>query len=742
MPELTVSMPAYNTGKYIKEAIESILRQESVDFELIVVDDGSQDNTSEVVQSFKDPRIRLIRKKNKMCIAYCHNLVIEQSKSPFIVHVDSDDLVLPGAFQKMIDKLKRYPNIGQVHCYFFVVDEDGRITRDSFRNRRKSCLKNKGSDMDYKRELLVHGSIMNHLRTYRREVFNVVGKFNEKLKYGEDLEMALRIVDKYDIKLVPEFLYCVRKHRSNTTGGLRFEGLTFWYQRLSFSRQLLKSKDIHFVKQKKYNVNRLMIVGLYYVLRPHKTIYFIKRIIGIPRKVSSFIIRHVLVPIFKNIYNSTVNHFSWWPINLFYFKRGNKLIKEKRIAYYLWHFPTLSQTFIQREVAALKKSGLSVEVVADASEGLGLLDGNAKSLIKDTYYLLPVDEKLLLRYKKYFFFKNPLLYLNLFFYVVSRKYGNYKTFKEDTFVFLRAVYLAGVLKDKNINRIHSPWADRCAFISLIASKLLGVPYTVQARASADLYRKITSYALQEKFENAEFIVTNTRYNESYIKSFLNDRDWGKINTIYNGINLEQFKPKQENENISKQMRILSVARLAEEKGLIYLLKACKILKDRGYLFRCEIIGGTQEPLYTNYYIELKKLHKELGLKEYVFFSGAQPFNKVLEKYKSTDILILPCVISKDGSNDITPNALIEAMAMKLPVISTNITGIPEIMENGVCGILVPPNDENAISEAVINLIKDCDLGKELGGNARKKVEERFDINKNIVQYVELFEEAS
>src|SRR3990172_9794731 len=185
-------MPAFNTGKYIKEAIESLLSQDGIDFELIVVDDGSQVNTAEVVLSFKDPRIKLIKNKKNMGIAYCHNLVIEQSNSPFIAHVDSDDLVLPHAFKKMVSKLKSDPSIGQVHCYFFDIDEDGRVTRDAFRERRTLFLKKRRPDMDYKGELL-RGCVINCLRTYRREVFNAVGGFNEKLKFGVDYDMAFRI---------------------------------------------------------------------------------------------------------------------------------------------------------------------------------------------------------------------------------------------------------------------------------------------------------------------------------------------------------------------------------------------------------------------------------------------------------------------------------------------------------------------------------------------------------------------
>lgn len=254
MTELTVSMPAYNTGRYIDKAIESVLKQEGVNFELIVVDDGSEDDTAKVVQSFCNPKVRLIRNQKNMGIAYCHNMVIERSSSPFIAHVDSDDLVLSGAFQKMIGMLKTSSRIGQVHCNYLVADEDGTIIRNSSQK----------TDMDYRRELLVRGGVMNHLRTYRREVFQVVGKFNEKLRYSIDTEMALRVIDRYDIRLVPEYLYCRRRHSRNTSQSMSLKELRFWFQRLLFCRRLLKSDRIQFLKQKDYNFNRLMIEGLYH----------------------------------------------------------------------------------------------------------------------------------------------------------------------------------------------------------------------------------------------------------------------------------------------------------------------------------------------------------------------------------------------------------------------------------------------------------------------------------------------
>jgi glycosyltransferase involved in cell wall biosynthesis len=111
---------------------------------------------------------------------------------------------------------------------------------------------------------------------------------------------------------------------------------------------------------------------------------------------------------------------------------------------------------------------------------------------------------------------------------------------------------------------------------------------------------------------------------------------------------------------------------------------------------------------------------------------------VLESYRTADVFVLPCVVAEDGSRDITPNALIEAMAMRLPVVSTNVTAIPEIVDDGVSGLLVPPRDENALAAALIRLSKDPPLRRRLGKNARSKVEPQFDIGMNIKKFVHLF----
>ncbi len=270
--------------------------------------------------------------------------------------------------------------------------------------------------------------------------------------------------------------------------------------------------------------------------------------------------------------------------------------------------------------------------------------------------------------------------------------------------------------------------------------MLGITFSIQARAF-DLHKKDTAFALTEKFDNAAFIITNTNYNRNYINSLMTKNTRNNIHRVYNGIDISQFKPKEKIATQSKRIiRLITVARLTEQKGITYLLNACRILLDQGYRFEWHIIGAPNSERWV-YYIQIKQLYHELGLKETVKFRGALPFAEILDEYRKSDIFVLPCVIAENGGRDIIPNVVIEAMAMKLPVISTTITGLPEMVDHQTSGLLVPPKNESELAAAVIKLLEDPALRKRFGENGRKIVEEKFNIHKNILSYHRLFGEV-
>jgi glycosyltransferase involved in cell wall biosynthesis len=439
------------------------------------------------------------------------------------------------------------------------------------------------------------------------------------------------------------------------------------------------------------------------------------------------------------LHATTISRWGWWPADLpviLQSQRRSTRRANPRIAYYIWHFPVLSQTFVRREIEALRKHGVSLEVFTEAAEDVDLLDERDRELLATTRYLLPIDRERRFRYHREFRRDHPLRYYHACLFVMSRRYGLTKTLRRDWGHFSQAVYLAGHLRDAGIDRVHSPWGDRAGFAAMLAAKLLGVPFSLQVRAH-DLHDPSYHQALREMLPTADFIITNTQYNRPFLQALMPGRKT-EIHTIYNGINLAEFDPPDRSASSGGPTRILCVARLVEQKGLTYLLDACALLRDRNFAFTCDVIGGPEESLYAEYWERLKEKHRQLNLESCVFFRGAQPFANVMAAYRSADVFVLPCVVAKDGRRDITPNAVIEAMAMKLPVVSTPVTGVVEIVEHGTSGLLVPPENPVALADEIERLSRDRELATMLGENARRRIEKRFDADRNVLARLELF----
>jgi len=434
----------------------------------------------------------------------------------------------------------------------------------------------------------------------------------------------------------------------------------------------------------------------------------------------------------NRLYQSLVDRMSWWPLAWF----SGTICQpgaQPNVAYVLWHYPILSETFIQREIKAVRHAGIAIQIVAEAPEEPTI--SALKSVEGGVTYLASIDKTARRRLAWTFFYRRPLRFLNLLLYILFHRYANYKTIRNDLDLMLKSCHLAAILKEQSINHVHAPWADTQAFIAMIAARLLNLSYSVHVRAS-ELHANSFSFAIPEKLLNASFVVTNSLFNAQHLRPILAERAAERLHIIYNGLDLAQFNPSEHRK--SDAITILAVGRLVEAKGFPVLLKACQIIRDRGIRFHCEIIGGQQEERDANTYLVLKKLHRSLKLEDHVRFLGPQPFDRVLEAYNNADVFALPCVIAASGSRDITPNSLLEAMAMRLAAVSTPSGAIPEIIDDGVNGLLIPSNDEGALADALIILAQDPVLRQRLGRAAREKIQSRFDIARNMDHYATLF----
>jgi glycosyltransferase involved in cell wall biosynthesis len=295
--------------------------------------------------------------------------------------------------------------------------------------------------------------------------------------------------------------------------------------------------------------------------------------------------------------------------------------------------------------------------------------------------------------------------------------------------FCVAVYLAKEIQKRNIKHLHAHFAENATTLALLSARLIGVSFSFTAHAK-DIF--VNPILLPDKIKEAKFIIAISEYNRRYLQAFVATQDpIQKIHLVHCGIDVQKFSLTR-GRSPNNQPVILSVGRLVEKKGYVYLIKACKLLVAQGYDFRCVIVGsGPQETF-------LKRMVIENHLSDHVIFSGAV-FQEDLKKiFITSDIFVLPCIIAKDKDMDGIPVSLMEAMSMEIPPISTSISGIPELIEDLKTGLTVPPRDEKTLARAIGKLIEDEELRVKLGKAGRNKVIESFEIKKNTIRLYKIF----
>ena len=397
----------------------------------------------------------------------------------------------------------------------------------------------------------------------------------------------------------------------------------------------------------------------------------------------------------------------------------------KTILYILTHFPVSTETFILNELRQVKKQNLNYYLMA--------FHLNKSLLVQKPYSEIEAIE--IPRPFSPEIFK-AFLWANIKNRSLVREMLTQKYCKK-IHHFFQSLYLAKWAEEHNIKHIHAHYAYHSTEAARVISKLTGISYSFTAHAN-DIFK--SPWQMEQKIKDATFCATCTGYNAKYLKeNYLtssNTSDNNKIFKVYHGIDLKLFKPlPRPNITDDKKVKLISVARLREKKGFIYLIDAIQILKDRGIPINLTIIGEGPERQ------RLEKRIETLGLKNNIQLIGAVSHQEVRDYLQDSDIFVLPCIIASDNSRDGIPNVILEAMAMELPVISTWVSAIPEAVEHEKTGLLVHPKDPEGIANAVIQLYKTPKKRVLYGKAGRKKVKVEFDLTKNTQILVNLFEEV-
>jgi len=402
----------------------------------------------------------------------------------------------------------------------------------------------------------------------------------------------------------------------------------------------------------------------------------------------------------------------------------------KILAYLAPEIPASSATFAHNELLGLRERGytvvpISVHFPTSLSKESSLVD-----LASQTIYLYREGFFKFLLANVAIFFVTPLRYLRglITAFNDAIKVGFFNRVGLGLlYRFFAAAFVARLLKDKGCVHIHAHFAHISTDIAMYAAMLVDISFSFTSHAN-DLFEH--GWLLPQKIERSKFAVTISEFNKKYLISLGGQRN--KIHVVRCGVDSKTFITKPFR-TPSPPFKIGSLGRMVEKKGFDILLRTASILKERNFLFKLVIAGNG--PLER----QLEELSEQLGVGDVVDFIGPLPHENVPSWLKTLDLFVLPCRKDANGDMDGIPVVLMEAMLSGVPVISTRLSGIPELIEPQKEGLLVEPESPELLASSMVHILNDDSFTKQFVENAIKKIKKEFDERANLQGIINLFD---
>lgn len=399
-----------------------------------------------------------------------------------------------------------------------------------------------------------------------------------------------------------------------------------------------------------------------------------------------------------------------------------------KTAYILLWYPLPSETFIFREVENAKAAGMPFCVHALYGEARKHLSPQMAAVAPTVARLGARSIPRILADMAWWALRRPIETAAILATIPWRRWSCLEVAGENVFAMCAGFSLARKFLADGIEHIHAGWANGPATAAWVASRLSGIPFSFSARAG-DIYPP--DGALAEKMRAAAAIHTNNKANIAHLTATAPDAA-AKIRQIYNSLTLtgRDVSPV----HLEPPYRLLAVGRFCRTKGFDVLIDACSILARRGFPFQLTLVGAGL-PLPTALIRRRIRIH---GLRARVFLPGFVSHDRMSELYAATDIFIMPSVVHPSGDRDGIPNVIMEALAHRIPVVATDVCGIPEVVEDGVTGRLVAQRDPEAIADAVMALAADRKSALTMAEEGKKRVAAMFDPETNTRAILDFF----
>ncbi len=401
-----------------------------------------------------------------------------------------------------------------------------------------------------------------------------------------------------------------------------------------------------------------------------------------------------------------------------------------RIGYLVSEYPSVSHTFIRREVNALRERGAEIHTFSvkrpAASELLSPID---RRELAETGYILPVGLLELLRVHAIAAFGRPLAYVSCLRDALRHRLPGMRGAIWSVFHFAEAIRLAGKLESLGIRHLHNHFSNPGATVGFLTARFLGIPRSLTLHGSAD-FDSPTRPLLGAKIGQASFVACVSYHGRAQALRIADPADWSKVIIARCGLDLTKLPDPLGRKRAPGRCRIICVGRLSPEKGHLGLIDAFADLIDQGVDAELRILG--EGPAR----VDLERQILRRGLGERCSLPGGVPEETVFQEIAASDLFVLPSFV--EG----LPIVLMEAMALRVPVIAPRLAGIPELVEDAKSGLLFTPTDWEELTGVMMRLIADPEQREQLAAEGRRKVETDFDVARVVGALWERFREVS
>ena len=403
-----------------------------------------------------------------------------------------------------------------------------------------------------------------------------------------------------------------------------------------------------------------------------------------------------------------------------------------KVAYIMSRFPNLTETFVLYEIVALERRGVATTVYPLLRTRQQVVHPEAESLSGRVHHH-PFLSLAIVSANVRFLCRRPSAYFGVLAEVLRGCWGSANFVVGAMGIFPKAVRFAQEMAEEGVTHVHAHFANHPTVAALIVHRLTGIPFSFTAHGH-DVH--VDRRMLGEKINAAAFAIMISEYNRRLVLDDCKGFDPAKLHVIHCGTDTVAFAPAPNRgggARVGTPFTLVCVGSFIEVKGHRVLVEACRILKTRRRLFRAHLIGGGPERDAVVRQIAAAAIADDIVV------HGPLPRPRVVELMADADAIVQPSVPTQRGSREGIPVSLMEGMASELPVVASRISGIPELVEEGVEGFLVPPGDANAVANAIEQLMDNPDLARTMGQAGRKKVLQDFDLVRNAAKLVQLIE---